>query len=127
MASSSTEQTPKEPVAKEEGDEYKFEAKADDEATLAEEEQLEQGDVTAELNDLEEEANLPIEEVIRRMKARAEAAGEEEDDEDDEEEDDEDDDSEEDSDEDDEDGEEDEDEDEDEDEEEEQPKKKVKK
>jgi hypothetical protein len=46
MASSSTEQTPKEPVAKEEGDEYKFEAKADDEATLAEEEQLEQGDVT---------------------------------------------------------------------------------
>ena len=43
-----------------------------------------------ELSTLEDEANLPIEEVIRRMKADAEAAGDDDDDE--EEEDDEDDD-----------------------------------
>jgi hypothetical protein len=37
----------------------------------------------AELNGLEDDANLPIEEVIRRMKQRAEAEGDDEDDDDD--------------------------------------------
>ena len=50
----------------------------DDEDSLAKEEALPQGDTEKEINDLEEEANLPIEEVIRRMKARAEAEGDEE-------------------------------------------------
>lgn len=45
-----------------------------------------QEDTGAEISSLEEEANLPIEEVIRRMRERAEAEGEYDDDEEDEEE-----------------------------------------
>ena len=40
----------------------------DDESSLEKEEALPQADSQKEINDLEEEANLPIEEVIRRMK-----------------------------------------------------------
>ena len=53
----------------------------DDESSLAKEEARPQGDVKKEISALEEEADLPIEEVIRRMKERAEAEGEEDDDE----------------------------------------------
>ena len=56
----------------------------DDESSLAKEEARPQGDVKKEISALEEEADLPIEEVIRRMKERAEAEGEEDDDEEDE-------------------------------------------
>ena len=59
----------------------------DDETTLAEEEEMPQADVQEEIDGLEGDANLPIEEVIRRMKARAADAGEDEEDEEDEEED----------------------------------------
>ena len=53
----------------------------DDETTLAEEEEMPQADVQEEIDGLEGDANLPIEEVIRRMKARAADAGEDEDEE----------------------------------------------
>ena len=56
-------------------------AAVDDETTLAPEDETPKEEVEKEISTLEDEANLPIEEVIRRMKERAEA-----DDDDDEEE-----------------------------------------
>jgi len=102
-------------VAPPEDADFAPEAVADDEATLAEEEGMPQEDVQEEINGLEDDQNLPIEEVIRRMKERA---GADDDDEDEDEGEDE---------EDDEDEEEDEDDEDDEDDEEEQTKKKQKK
>ena len=77
----------------------------DDETTLAPEDETPKEDVEKEISSLEDDANLPIEEVIRRMKARAAEAGDDDDEEEEEEFDDE--------------GEEEDDEDEDEDEEDE--------
>ena len=57
----------------------------DDETTLAPEDETPKEDVEKEINSLEDDANLPIEEVIRRMKARAAEAGDDDDEEEEEE------------------------------------------
>ena len=61
-----------------------MQAAVDDETTLAPEDETPKEEVEKEISTLEDEANLPIEEVIRRMKERAEA--DDDDDEDEEEE-----------------------------------------
>ena len=67
-----------EPNAQPQDDDYEPSAKLDDESSLAKEEALGAPDHKKELSSLEEEANLPIEEVLRRMQ---EAAGDDDDEE----------------------------------------------
>uniref|UniRef100_A0A7S2CHK9 peptidylprolyl isomerase n=1 Tax=Haptolina brevifila TaxID=156173 RepID=A0A7S2CHK9_9EUKA len=84
-ASSSSRSTRGTRGKKKEDSEYQAEHKEDDLSTLEKEEALPQGDPAKEVSGLEDDLNLPVEEVIRRMQARAAEEGDDDDEEDEEE------------------------------------------